>query len=184
MNFNIEPSFSNLSRKPISLSFSSRRLCTPNFASSLHIICARDEKNKGRKKYTHRARPSHHHETFIGRYWNSCSRDCCGGALTEVLGRGRKSLFKKGMGEIMPVGWLGRLVGGLTGLAGWCLYSEPLLDCTRTQKNLIFPLSLLFVSARRRGGIMWARWKKTYRADCCCCFCYCLLMPLSLLTFC
>lgn len=34
------------------------------------------------------------------------AREIAGGALTEVLGRGRKSLFKKGMGEIMSAGWL------------------------------------------------------------------------------
>lgn len=54
------------------------------------------------------------------------------------------------MGEIMPVGWLGRLVGGLTGLAGWCLYSEPLLDCTRTEKPYIPSFSFICFSTRKR----------------------------------
>jgi len=72
------------------------------------------------------------------------------------------------MGEIMLVGWL---AGWLTGLV--CLYSEPLLDCTRTEKPYILSFSFICFS-RERGGIMCGLKKDATAAS----------APLSLLTFC
>jgi hypothetical protein len=109
MNFNIEP-FQIYQGSQYHSLFPRRlhsQLCF------FYVIYAR-RKIKGRKKYTHRAPviTMKHSSVDI----EIVAREIAGGALTEVLGRGRKSLFKKGMGEIMPVGWLGWLAGWLTGL--------------------------------------------------------------------